>query len=81
MLSWRQKSGEAGGAERVKALEGELAGLKRERDVERRRKTKPEKEELTLPQLYQVQEELERYFLESRAQDDLLRQHQTQSRP
>ena len=70
----------AGGAERVKALEGELAGLKRERDVGEKEKDEAREEnELTLLQLYQVQEELERYFLESRAQDDLLRQHQTQS--
>ena len=38
-----------------------------------------EEAELTLLQLHQVQEELEHYFLECRAQADLLRQHQTQS--
>ena len=33
MLSWRRKGREAAGAERVKALEAELVGVKGERDA------------------------------------------------
>ena len=70
----------AAGAERLKALEGELAGVKGERDAQAKEKEEAQEEaELTLLQLYQVQEELEHYFLQSRTQDDLLRQHQEQS--
>ena len=68
------------GADRVKALEGELAGVKGERDARVKENDEArQKCELTLLQLHQVQEELERYFLETRAQADLLRQQQTQS--
>jgi chromosome segregation ATPase len=74
----RSKAGDA--AEQIKALMAKLAGVKGERDVQAKEKDEAREEaELTLLQLHQVQEELERYFLESRAQDDLLRQHQTQS--
>ena len=67
-------------AERVKALEAEMAGVKGERDAQAKEKGEAQEEaELTLLQLHQVQEELEHYFLQSRTQDDLLRQHQEQS--
>lgn len=74
----RSKAGDAAG--QIKALMAQLAGVKGERDVQAMEKGEAREEaELTLLQLHLVQEELERYFLESRAQDDLLRQHQSQS--
>ncbi|WP_415408736.1 FkbM family methyltransferase [Synechococcus sp. A10-1-5-9] len=68
------------GAERVKCLEEKLASIKGERDTLKKEigETR-EKSCLTILQLNQVQEELEHYFLKSREQDDLLRQHQEQS--
>ena len=76
----KERKERAAGAERVKVLEGELAGVKGERDARAKEKDEAREEaELILLQLHQVQEELERCFLESRTQDDLLRQHQTQS--
>ena len=55
--------------------------MKGERDVQEQEKAEAREEaELTLLQLHQVQEELERYFLESRSQHDLLSQHKVQSK-
>ena len=68
------------GAERMKALEAEMTGVKDERDTRAKEKEEAQNEaELTLLQLHQVQEELEHYFHQSRTQDDLLRQHQAQA--
>ena len=68
------------GVERSNAMEKELAGVKGERDARVKENDEArQKCELTLLQLHQVQEELERYFLETRVQADLLRQQQTQS--
>ena len=76
----KERKEKVAGAERVKALEGELAGVKGERDARAKEKGEAKEEaKLTLLQLHQVQEELEHQFFESRAQHDLLRQHQRQS--
>ena len=57
----------ATGAERLKALEGELTRLS-------------EDLELCLLQLHQVQEELAHYFKQSRAKDELLQKHKDQQK-
>ena len=76
----KERKEKAAGAERVKALEAEMAEVKGERDaLEKETGEAREEAELTLLQLHQVQEELEHYFQQSRTQDDLLRQHQAQA--
>lgn len=78
----RKKSAE--GAERMKALERELSGIKADRVVElntlqEESETRllqlhkvQEESELTLLQLHQAQEELEHYFILSRKQSKML---------
>ncbi|QNI96567.1 hypothetical protein [Synechococcus sp. RS9902] len=62
----------------LNSVEVELARVKVEFDSQVKQKEEVNEEaELTLLQLHQVQEELERSFLESRVQGDLLRQHNT----
>ena len=62
------------------ALERELADAKGERDARVKEKNDAcEDAKVTLLQLHQVQEELERCFLESRALDDILCQYHKQS--
>ena len=66
--------------DQLKTLEGELAGVKVERDAGAKEKEEAcEEAELTLLQLHQVQEKLEHQFSEMCAQDDLLRKHLAQS--
>ena len=68
-----ERNERAAGAERVKALEGELAGVKAERDAqEKDKEATREDADLTLLQLHQVQEEVEHYFLLSRLQANML---------
>ena len=64
-------------AMRFKELESKLAWFKKDRNE----KVSAERDnsELLKLQLAQVQQELERYYLNSRSQDDLLRQHQAQN--
>ena len=74
-----ERQEKAAGAQRMKALEGELAGVKGEREAQAKKaKEAREEAELTLLQLHQVQEELEHYFLKSRAVDQLAAVQQDQ---
>ena len=58
----------------------ELKKVSRELDARAKEKGEASEDaELMLLQLHQVQEELERYFLESRSKHDLLSQHRAQS--
>ena len=73
----RQKS--IAGAERVKALEGELAEAKGDRDAQAKEAREAREEaELSLLQLHQVQEELEHYLCQSRTKEKLLKNYQAQ---
>ena len=74
-----ERQEKAAGAQRMKALEGELAGVKGEREAQAKKaKEAREEAELTLLQLHQVQEELEHYFLKSRGADQLAAAQQDQ---
>ena len=67
------------GSNRLKSLEGALAGVKGECDAREREKDEAREEsQLTLLQLHQVQEELQGLFRKLRYQDDLFLQHQKQ---
>ena len=63
----KERKEKAAGAERVKALEGELAGVKGERDARARRKGKQGKKLSSPAAAHQVQEELENVFLADQA--------------
>ena len=65
---------------KLDAKGAELQKVVCERDARAKEKGEAQEEaKLTLLQLHQVQEDLEHQFFESRAQHDLLRQHQRQS--
>ena len=82
-------------ADRVKALEAELAKVTRQRDaeakskreasvhmkaLEKERDERAEEAELTVLQSQQIQEEMERCFYQLRGKNDLLKRHEGQQR-
>ena len=69
----KDKKEKAAGAERVKALEAELVGVKGERDARVKEKEAAREEaDLALLQLHQVQEELEYYLSLSGKQSEMI---------